>query len=61
MMRKIAWSISLDPSETEGIIEVSSTATYEEIEEAAKEAAFNGLDWGWSDSPKAIAETESRL
>jgi hypothetical protein len=59
-MRKIAWSISLDPSDTEGIIEVPDNATYEEIEEAARDAAFNGVDWGWTDSPKAIAELEER-
>lgn len=34
----------------ENEFEVDDDATEEEIEEMAKEIAFNDIDWGWSES-----------
>lgn len=46
-MKKVKWYIALDGTKEEDEFEVEDNATDEEIEEMAKEAAFNYIDWGW--------------
>ena len=48
MTTTIYWSIQLDPSLESGEFNVPDDATDEEIEEAAKEAAFEGIDWSYN-------------
>jgi hypothetical protein len=48
-MRKVKWKLSIGfPGATqEGEFEVVDDATDEEIEEVAKEEAFDCIDWDW--------------
>jgi len=48
-MKKIKWCISLDPAMTEGEFYAPDHLTEDEIEDLAKDEAFNGVDWGWSE------------
>ena len=48
-MRTIKWGISLDGITKYGEIEVEENARRCEIEELAREAAFNHIDWWWEE------------
>ena len=50
-MRKIKWIVTTGgaTSEYSGEFEVDDNATDEEIEEMAKDEAFNCVDWGWDE------------
>jgi hypothetical protein len=59
-LRKIKWDIRLAPSMQDGEFNAPDDATNDEIEELAKEYAFNGVDWGWievKESPKREGKT----
>ena len=58
-MQKIKWILNpgFGPDcDTEGEFEVEDNATDDEIEELAKEAAFDCIDWSWW---KADAEDDN--
>ena len=48
-MQRIHWHIATDKvgSECTGYFDIESDATDDEIEEQAKEAAFERLEWNW--------------
>ena len=48
-MRTVKWNLSIGyaGATQEGEFEVEDDATEEEIGEAAKEEAFNCIDWDW--------------
>lgn len=47
-MKKILWYLGTDGSnKVEGEFEVEDGASADEIEQEAKEHAFNHIDWGW--------------
>lgn len=48
-MKKINWYAALDGIEVNGEFAVDDNVTDTEIEELAKEQAFNEFDWGWSE------------
>ena len=47
-MRIVSWSIHLD-LDNDGYLQFPADATDKEIEDAVREVAFNGLDWGYSE------------
>jgi hypothetical protein len=56
-MKSIYWYLHTGFAECthSGIVEVPDDATPDEIEEIAKDEAFNCITWGWSDK---IPESE---
>ena len=45
---KIKWYIHVDGPE-EGYFDMPDDTPADEIEEAARDNAFNGVDWGWTE------------
>lgn len=51
-MKMIRWQINMDlaGATRSGTFEVPLSASEDEIEAQAREAAFNHIDWGWTTS-----------
>lgn len=49
-MREIRWTLTIGfGDKLDGNFEVEDNASDDEIEEQAKQEAFNGVDWSWYD------------